>query len=193
MSTESLMLSNHLILCCPSPPSFSLSQHQGLFQWVSSSHKVAKVLEFQLQHQSLQWILRTDLLYDGLVGSPCSPRDSHKSSPTPQFKSHQMPSPLQPWETDGRSWGQAGLFTFSSQCALLMFHDFLFLLPQHCILKILNQRSWVYSTKKTQTPSSRFTFACFFRAIWKGSGLGTHVHPWRIHVNVWQNQYSIVK
>ena len=39
-------------LSSPSPPAFNLSQHQGLFQWVSSSHQVAKVLEFQLQHQS---------------------------------------------------------------------------------------------------------------------------------------------
>ena len=46
----------------PSPPALNLSQHQGLFQWVSSSHQVAKVLEFQLQHQSLQWTPRTDLL-----------------------------------------------------------------------------------------------------------------------------------
>ena len=42
-------------LLSPSPPAFHLSQHQGLFQWVSSSHQVAKVLEFQLQHQSFQW------------------------------------------------------------------------------------------------------------------------------------------
>ena len=49
-------------LFSPSPPTFNLSQHQGLFQWVSSSHQVAKVLEFQLQHQSFQWTLRTDLL-----------------------------------------------------------------------------------------------------------------------------------
>ena len=62
-------------------------QHQGLFKWVSSSHQVAKVLEIQLQHQSFQRTLRTDLLEDGLVGSPCSPRDSQESSPTPQFKS----------------------------------------------------------------------------------------------------------
>ena len=41
---------------------FNLSQHQGPFQWVSSSHQVAKVLEFQLQHQSFQWISRTDFL-----------------------------------------------------------------------------------------------------------------------------------
>ena len=73
----------------PSLPALNLSQHQGLFQWVSSSHQVAKILEFQLQHQSFQWTSRTDLLQDGLVGSPCSPRDSwlQESSPTPQFKS----------------------------------------------------------------------------------------------------------
>ena len=41
---------------------FNLSQHQGLFKWVSSSHQVAKVSEFQLQHQSFQWIFRTDFL-----------------------------------------------------------------------------------------------------------------------------------
>ena len=74
-------------LSSPSPPAFNLSQHQGLFKWGSSSHQVAKVLEFQLQHQSFQWTFRTDFLYDGLVGSPCSPRDSQESSPTPQFKS----------------------------------------------------------------------------------------------------------
>ena len=49
-------------LSSPSPPAFNLSQHQGLFKWVSSSQQVAKVLEFQLQHQSLQWTPRTDLL-----------------------------------------------------------------------------------------------------------------------------------
>ena len=49
-------------LSSPSPSTFSHSQHQGLFKWVSFSHQMAKVLEFQLQHQSLQWIFRTDLL-----------------------------------------------------------------------------------------------------------------------------------
>ena len=46
-------------LLSPSPPAFNLSQHQGLFKWVSSLHQVAKVLEFQLQHQSFQWTPRT--------------------------------------------------------------------------------------------------------------------------------------
>ena len=49
-------------LTSPSLPVFSLSQHQGLFRWVSSLHQVAKVLEFQLQYQSFQWIFRTDFL-----------------------------------------------------------------------------------------------------------------------------------
>ena len=44
------------------PPAFDLSQHQGLFKWVCSSPQMDKVLEFQLQHQSYQWILRTDFL-----------------------------------------------------------------------------------------------------------------------------------
>ena len=74
-------------LSSPSPPAPNPSQHQSLFQWVNSSHEVAKVLEFQPQHQSLQWTSRTGLLQDGLVGSPCSPRDSHESSSTPRFKS----------------------------------------------------------------------------------------------------------
>ena len=49
-------------LLSPSPPAPNPSQHQGLFQWVNCSHEVAKVLEFQLQHQSFQWTPRTDLL-----------------------------------------------------------------------------------------------------------------------------------
>ena len=53
--------SSHPLLS-PSLSAFNLSQHQGLFKWVSSSHQMAKVLEFQIQDQSFQWILRSDLL-----------------------------------------------------------------------------------------------------------------------------------
>ena len=49
-------------LSSPSPLAFSPSQHRGLFQWVSSSHEMAKVLELQLHHQYFQWIFRTDFL-----------------------------------------------------------------------------------------------------------------------------------
>ena len=72
-------------LSSPSPPAFNLSSIR-VFSNESTPHEVAKVLEFQLQQQSFQWTLRTNLLQDGLVGSPCSPRDSQESSPTPQFK-----------------------------------------------------------------------------------------------------------
>ena len=70
-----------------SPPAFKISQHQGLFQWVGSSHQVAEVLELQLQHQSFQWIFRVDFLWDWLVWSPCCLRDSQQSSLAPQSKS----------------------------------------------------------------------------------------------------------
>ena len=66
-------------LSIPSPPAPNPSQHQSLFQWVNCSHEVAKVLEFQLQHHSLQRNSRPDLLQSGLVGSPCSPRDIYLS------------------------------------------------------------------------------------------------------------------
>ena len=59
MSLESMMPSNHLI---PFSSAFNLSQHQGLFKCVSSSHQMAKVLEFHLQHQSVKWIFRTSFL-----------------------------------------------------------------------------------------------------------------------------------
>ena len=64
----------------PSPPAPNPSQHQSLFQWVSSLHEVAKVLEFQLQHHSFQRNPRVDLLQNGLAGSPCSLRDSLRHS-----------------------------------------------------------------------------------------------------------------
>ena len=69
----------------PFSPCLQSFPESGSFQWVSSSHQAAKVLE--LQHQSFQWILRLDFLSDSLVWSPCSSRDSQESSPTPQFKS----------------------------------------------------------------------------------------------------------
>ena len=64
----------------PASRSFQISLFKSVLyiRWPS--------IGFQLQHQSFQWIFRTDLLYDGLAGSPCSPRDSQESSPTPQFK-----------------------------------------------------------------------------------------------------------
>ena len=103
----------HTQLPCPSPTLRSCSNSCLLSQWchatissfivpfsyclqsfpASGSFPVSEfftsggqVLEFQLQHQSFQWIFRTDFLQDWLVKSPYSPRDSQVSSPTPQFK-----------------------------------------------------------------------------------------------------------
>ena len=67
----------------PSPLALNLPQHQGLFQWVSILHQVAKVLDLQLQHQSFHWVFRVDFLLDWLVWSPCCPRDW---CPAPQFE-----------------------------------------------------------------------------------------------------------
>ena len=81
MSIESVMPSNHLILCHPLVlPSIFPSIR--VFSRESALHQVAKVMEFQLQHHSFQWTLRTDLLQNGLAGSPCSPRDSRVFSST---------------------------------------------------------------------------------------------------------------
>ena len=67
------------------PSAFNPSQHQDLFQWVSSPHQVAKVLDFKLKHQSFQ--RKVDFLSDWLVWSPCFPTESQESSPAAQLKS----------------------------------------------------------------------------------------------------------
>ena len=61
-SIDMVMLFKHLILCRPLLHHLQSFPISGSFQWVNSSHEVAKVLEFQLQHQSFQWIVRTDFL-----------------------------------------------------------------------------------------------------------------------------------
>ena len=74
-------------LSSPSPPAPNPSHHQGLFQWVNFLHEVAKVLEFQLQHQSFQWAPRTECPLGWTGWISLQSRDSQESSPTPQFKS----------------------------------------------------------------------------------------------------------
>ena len=87
ISTESVIPSNNRILCHPLllPASiFPSVRVFCLFKWVSSSHQV---LELRLQHQSFQWIFRTDFLKDWQVWAACSPKNSQESFPTLQFKS----------------------------------------------------------------------------------------------------------
>ena len=83
MSIESVMPSNHLILCHPLLLLPLVFPRIRVFSNESAKHQGAKVLEFQ--HQSFQRIFRIDFLWP--VWFPCSPRDSQESSPTPQFKS----------------------------------------------------------------------------------------------------------
>ena len=78
------MPSNHLTLCHPLLLLPSIFPSIRVFSRVSSLYHVVKLLELQLQH--IQWIFRVDFLWDGLVRSPCSPRNSQESSPAPQFK-----------------------------------------------------------------------------------------------------------
>ena len=81
MSIESVMPSKHIFLCRPLLLPSSIFPSIRVFSSELVLHiRWPKYWEFQLQHQSFQWISRTDFLQDGLVGSPCSPRDSQESS-----------------------------------------------------------------------------------------------------------------
>ena len=68
-----------------SPFALNLYQHQDLFQWVSCSPEKIKILEFQLRHQSFQWVFSVGFPYDWLVWS-CCPKDAQETSPAPQFE-----------------------------------------------------------------------------------------------------------
>ena len=72
-------------LSSTSPPALNISQNQGLFQWVSSLHQVAKVWSFSFSISSSDEN-SNDFLYGWLVWSPCYPRDTQESSPTSKFK-----------------------------------------------------------------------------------------------------------
>ena len=80
-------------LSSPSPPASNPSQHQGLFQWVNSSHEVAKALEFQFQHHSFQRTPRTDLLQDVWLDLRAVQGTLKSLLPTPQFKSINFSAP----------------------------------------------------------------------------------------------------
>ena len=86
---ESVMPSNHLILCHPLLQSSLLQSFPASesFQMSQLFASGGQSIEAWASHQSLQWTFRTDFLRDGLIGSPCCLRDSQESSPTPQFKS----------------------------------------------------------------------------------------------------------
>ena len=89
-------------LSSPSLPALNLSQHQGLFQWVSSSHQGTKVLVFHLQHQSFQWISRTDFL--AVQGTLKSLLQHHSSkAPIPQHSALVIVQLSHPYMTTGKT------------------------------------------------------------------------------------------
>ena len=165
MSIELVMAPKHLILCRPLlllP--FNLSQHQGLFKWVSSGHQVAKVLEFQFQHQSFQWIFKTDFLLEGLVGSPCRPSDSQVFSNTTvqkhQFISAQLSSSSHPYMTTGKAIALTR-WTFVGKVMSLLFNMLsklvITFLPRSKCLLI----SWLRSSSAVILETKKIVSHCF--------------------------------
>ena len=161
-------------LSCPSPPDFNLSQHQGLFKWVNSLHQMANILEFQLQHQSFQWTLRTDLLQDLLHSKGLSRVLSNTIVQKHQFLSTQLSfregngNPLQysclENSMSGRTWRAAVLGIAKSQIWLSDFTIFLPIvlfgegngnpLQYSCLDKPMDRGAWqatVCGVSKSQT------------------------------------------
>ena len=106
----------------PSHPAFNLSQHQGLFQWVSSLHQVTKVFGFQLQHQSFQWIFRIhwfDLL--AVQGTVKSLLQHHSSKASIlQCSAFFMVQLSHPYMTIGKTIALT-IWTFVSKAMFLLF------------------------------------------------------------------------
>ena len=125
----------------PFSSALNLSQHQGLFQWVSRLHQMTKILQFQLQHQPFQWVFRVDFPWDWLVWSPCCSRDFQESSPAPQFKGTNSlvfwPSLVLVFFTLGISLPFSLAFHFSSQLFVRP--------PQTTILPFCISFSWEWS------------------------------------------------
>ena len=111
-------------LSTTSPTALNLPQCQGLVQWVGSLHQVAKVLELQLQHQSFQWIYRSDFLLDWLV-CLCSPWDSQEFSSSPVQKHQFFCAQPSLWSISVcDSWEKHSfdLWTFDSKVMSLLFN-----------------------------------------------------------------------
>ena len=89
------------------------SQHQGLFKWVSSSHQVAKVLQLQLQHQSFQWIFRTDVLHAKFPCPSLSSRVFSNSSPLSQWHHLTFSFTITPFPFCSQSFPASGSFPVS--------------------------------------------------------------------------------
>ena len=155
-------------LLSPSPPAFSLSQHQGLLKWVSSLHQMAKVLEFQLQHQSFQWIFRTHFFWmdwlDLLVveGTLKSPLQHHSSKVSILWHSAFFIVQLShPYMTTGKNIAVV-IWTFVGKVMPLLFNMLsrlvITFLPRSKCLLI----SWLQSPSAVILESKKIKSASFY-------------------------------
>ena len=138
-------------LSSPSPPAFNLAQHQGLFQWVYYSHQVAKILEFQLQHQSFQWISGLisfrmdwfDLL--GVQGTLKSLFQCHSSKASVLWEGERPPKTCH-WKTE-TEFCLNSLFHFGSNhiINLVQAEDW----SKERELGASNHISWAFATSET--------------------------------------------
>ena len=152
-SIESVIPSNHLIFYRPLLLLPSTFHSISLFQWVGSSHQVAKVSELQLQYQSFQWIFRIDFLYDWLVWSVCSPRDSQETSSKFKSISSLVLSLLQlshAYITTGKAIALTGQISVGKMMSLLFSMLFRFVIAfiprSKCLL--VSWLQWFWSLKK---------------------------------------------
>ena len=122
-----------------SPSALNLSQHQGLFQWLRSSHQMVKVLELQLQHQSFQWIFRVDFLEGWLVWYLCCPRDSQEFS-SPTVQKHQL------FGTQPSLWTNSHIHTWLLDKPWLWLYRPL--LAKSCLCFLIHQVCHSFSSKK---------------------------------------------
>ena len=150
MSIESVVLSNQCIFCLRLLLLPSIFPSIRVFFNESAFHRVAKVL-FQLQHQSFQWILRTNFLYDWLVWSPCNTRDSQESSPAPQFKSISSLALLTKW----------CLCFFNT-----LFRFVIAFLPRNGVFYFIFFKVYLF-----------FLFVVNFVIHWNETAMGLHVFP----------------
>ena len=154
------MLSNHLILCHPLVLLLSVSQHRGLFQWVSSSHQVAKVLELQLEHQSFQWFVVW-----------CSVSSYVWLFATPWTEGHQASCPsLSPGQSKFMSIESVMLSNPLILCCLLLLLPSIFpnirLFSREWVLHIRLPRYWSSSFCFSFSPSNVHSGLISFRINW---------------------------
>ena len=186
-------------LSSPSSPVLNISQHQGLFQWVSSSHQVAKVLELQPQHQFFQWIFRSisfridwlDLL--AVQGTLKSPLQHHSSKASVLWHSaFFMAQLLHPYMTTGKTIALT-IWTFVCKVMFLLFNKLSVLViafhpRSKCLLIswLLSPSSVILEPKKIKSATVSMCFPIYL--LYRG---GTWCHDLPFLNDEFQASFSL--